>query len=31
MAAMLDQWLTVEPSEELLLKVYEEYIAGSTY
>lgn len=31
MAAALDQWLAHDPSEELLLKVYDEYIAGSTY
>ena len=31
MAAALDQWLSADPSEELLLKVYDEYIAGATY
>ena len=31
MAAALDQWLAGEPDQEILLKVYEEYIAGSTY
>lgn len=31
MAAALDVWLANDPSEELLLKVYEEYLAGSTY
>lgn len=31
MAAALDRWLTGEPNDEILLKVYEEYIAGSTY
>lgn len=31
MAARLDQWLASNPSQEVLLKVYDEYIAGSTY
>ncbi len=31
MAAALDQWLAGEPDREILLKVYDEYIAGSTY
>lgn len=31
MAAALDMWLANEPSEEILLKVYDEYISGSTY
>lgn len=31
MAAALDLWLKSQPSQEVLLKVYEEYIAGSTY
>lgn len=31
MAAALDRWLAGEPDQELLLKVYDEYIAGSTY
>lgn len=31
MAAALDQWLSADPNEELLLKVYDEYIAGATY
>lgn len=31
MAAALDLWLDKEPQEEILLKVYEEYIAGATY
>ena len=31
MAAMLDRWLQNEPSDELLLNVYDEYIAGSSY
>lgn len=31
MAAALDLWLKNQPSQEVLLKVYEEYIAGSTY
>lgn len=31
MAAMLDRWLAAEPSEEILLKVYDQYIAGATY
>ena len=31
MAAALDQWLAGNPNEEILLKIYEEYIAGSTY
>lgn len=30
MANALDQWLLGEPSETVLLKVYEEYIAGAT-
>ena len=31
MAALLDRWLAETPDEELLLSVYEEYIAGATY
>ncbi len=31
MAAALDQWLTGNPNQEILIKVYDEYIAGSTY
>lgn len=31
MAAALDHWLAGEPDQEVLLKVYDEYIAGSTY
>ncbi len=31
MAAALDQWLANEPDQEILLRVYDEYIAGSTY
>lgn len=31
MAAALDTWLMQSPDQEILLRVYEEYIAGSTY
>lgn len=31
MARMLDMWLNHDPNEEILLKVYDEYIAGSSY
>ena len=31
MAAALDKWLSNDPDQEVLLKVYDEYIAGSTY
>ena len=31
MAAALDHWLAQDPEQEILIKVYEEYIAGSTY
>lgn len=31
MAVALDQWLAGEPDRDILLMVYEEYIAGSTY
>ena len=31
MAAALDRWLAADPSQEILVKVYEEYLAGSTY
>lgn len=31
MAAALDRWLADAPDEEILLKVYDEYIAGATY
>lgn len=31
MAACLDLWLANDPSQEALLKVYDEYIAGATY
>lgn len=31
MAAMLDQWLAETPDPELLLSVYEQYIAGGSY
>ena len=31
MAAALDRWLADDPDRDVLLKVYNEYIAGSTY
>ncbi len=31
MAALLDWWLENDPSQEILLMVYDEYIAGATY
>ena len=31
MAAALDQWLAGDPDQEILLTIYDEYIAGSTY
>lgn len=31
MATALDQWLAGEPDKDILLMVYEEYIAGSTF
>ena len=31
MAAALDYWLETNPDEEVLLKLYDEYIAGATY
>lgn len=31
MASALDYWLAGDPDQEVLLKVYDEYIAGSTY
>lgn len=31
MAQALDMWLANDPSEEILLKVYEQYLTGSTY
>ena len=31
MAAALDRWLAADPDQEILVKIYEEYIAGSTY
>ena len=31
MATALDRWLAAAPDQEILVKVYEEYIAGSTY
>lgn len=31
MAAALDGWIAGDPDQEVLLKVYDEYIAGSTY
>ena len=31
MAAALDMWLNNEPDKEVLLKIYDEYVAGSTY
>lgn len=31
MAVALDRWLASDPDQEILLKVYDEYIAGSTY
>ena len=31
MAAALDQWLAGDPDQEVLLTIYDEYIAGSTY
>lgn len=31
MAATLDQWLANDPDQEILITVYDEYIAGSTY
>ena len=31
MAAALDRWLAGKPDQEVLLRIYDEYIAGSTY
>ena len=31
MAAALELWLSNDPNEEILIKVYDEYLAGSTY
>lgn len=31
MAAALDQWLANDPDQEILITVYDEYLAGSTY
>lgn len=31
MAAALDQWLENDPDQEILITVYDEYLAGSTY
>ena len=31
MAAALDRWLAADPDQDILVKVYEEYLAGSTY
>lgn len=31
MAAALDQWIANDPDQEVLLKIYDEYLAGSTY
>ncbi len=31
MAAALDQWLANDPDQEIMITVYDEYIAGSTY
>lgn len=31
MAAALDMWLKGDPDKEILVKIYEQYIAGSTY
>ena len=31
MAAALDIWLSGDPKEEILIKVYDEYLAGATY
>lgn len=31
MAAVLDKWLAGNPDEEILIKIYDEYIAGPTY
>lgn len=31
MAAALDAWLAADPSEQMLVKIYDEYIAGATY
>lgn len=31
MAAALDQWIANDPDEDILLKFYDEYIAGATY
>ncbi len=31
MANALDMWLANDPADEILLKVYDEYLAGSTY
>ena len=31
MAAALDRWLAAGPEQEILVKIYEEYLAGSTY
>ena len=31
MAAALDKWLAASPSEEILIKIYDEYLKGATY
>lgn len=31
MASALDMWLASDPDEEILIRVYDEYLAGSTY
>ncbi len=31
MAAALDMWLSNDPGEEILLKIYDQYLSGSTY
>lgn len=31
MAAMLDQWLSSNPDEEMLVKFYDQYVSGSSY
>lgn len=31
MARALDMWLAGDPNEDVLLKIYDEYVAGSTY
>lgn len=31
MATALDKWLSSNPNEEILVKIYDEYVAGATY